>query len=76
MSVFVGLYNPHTMDGDIVVDGTVTSTYTAAVAPSLAHAVLWPVRMLYALGVDVLSGVFDEGSELIARIAPRGRDEY
>ena len=26
---------------DIVVNGVVTSTYTASVAPALAHAVLW-----------------------------------
>jgi hypothetical protein len=41
-----GLYNPHTMHGDIVVDGVHTSTYTDSVAPALAHALLWPVRML------------------------------
>jgi hypothetical protein len=71
-----GLFNPHTMDGDIVVNGIKTSTYTSAVAPSLAHAALWPVRMLYALGYDIVNGAFDEGSALIAAIMPNGRKSY
>lgn len=44
----VGLYNPHTMHGDIVVDGVLTSTYTNAVHPKLAHALLSPLRTMYA----------------------------
>jgi hypothetical protein len=48
-----GLYNPHTMAGDIVVDGVLTSTYTDALMPKLAHALLWPVRMLYNAGVQI-----------------------
>ena len=44
-----GLYSPHTMTGDIVVDGVLTSTYM----PKLAHALLWPVRMLYNAGVQI-----------------------
>jgi hypothetical protein len=47
-----GLYNPHTMDGDIVVDGIKTSTYTEAVHPTLAHALLFPVRKMYEAGVE------------------------
>lgn len=45
-----GLYNPHTLNGDIVVDGILTSTYTDAVDPTLAHALLLPLRQMYALG--------------------------
>ena len=71
-----GLYNPHTMDGDIVVNGIKTSTYTAAIEPSLAHSLLWPVRMLYRLGVNLLDGVFNEGSEAIASVMPRGEKRY
>ena len=37
------------------------STYTAAIAPSLAHAALWPIRMIYALGYDIVNGAFDSG---------------
>ncbi len=42
----IGLFNPHTVHGDIVVDGIVTSTYTTALHPALAHAILWPLRVL------------------------------
>jgi len=47
-----GLYNPHTMTGDIVVDGILTSTYTDAVNPTLAHALLFPIRQLYSAGIS------------------------
>lgn len=46
-----GLYNPHTLNGDIVVDGILTSTYTSAVHPKLAHALLTPLRVMYNAGV-------------------------
>ena len=71
-----GLYNPHTLNGDIMVNGVKTSTYTAAVAPGLAHAALWPVRMLYTLGYDIVNGAFDEGSELVASLMPKGAKAY
>ena len=48
-----GLYNPHTLQGDIVVDGVLTSTYTSAFSPTLAHVVLAPLRGLYQMGVDI-----------------------
>lgn len=56
-----GLFNPHTVSGDIVVNGFVTSTYTTAVNPSIAHALLAPIRVLEGLGtktsiVTMLSG--------------------
>lgn len=46
-----GLYNPHTTSGNIVIfwskpDGILTSTYTKAVHPRLAHILLWPLRKL------------------------------
>ena len=44
-----GLYNPHTLDGNILVDGVLTSTYTDALHPILAHGILAPVRYLYLL---------------------------
>lgn len=47
-----GLYNPHTMTGDIVVDGVLTSTYTDAVHPTLAHALLMPLRQMYTAGAS------------------------
>lgn len=42
----VGLYNPQTMDGDIIVDGVRCSTYTSALAPGTAHGLLAPIRAL------------------------------
>jgi len=71
-----GLYNPHTMHGDIVVDGIQTSTYTSDIEPTLAHAALWPVRMLYSMGKDVVGETFAEGSDLIASIMPDGKKKY
>jgi hypothetical protein len=71
-----GLFNPHTLQGDIVVNGIKASSYTAVVAPTLAHSLLWPVRMLYSLGYDIVNGAFDQGFEALAAIAPRGRKAY
>jgi len=42
-----GVYNPHTLQGDIVVNGFLASTYTSLVPPKIAHALLAPIRMLY-----------------------------
>lgn len=41
-----GLYNPQTLHGNIAVNGIVTSTYTAAIAATAAHAMLAPLRMV------------------------------
>ena len=58
-----GLYNPHTLHGDIVVNGVLTSTYTAAFSPALAHAVFAPLRALFRVGVHIfradLGGALD-----------------
>jgi len=48
-----GLFNPHTMHGDVVVDGIKTSTYTDAVHPTLAHALLSPLRVMYSAGISM-----------------------
>lgn len=45
----IGLFNPQTSHGDIVVDGFVCSTYTEAVAVNTAHALLSPVRFLFSM---------------------------
>jgi len=71
-----GLYNPHTMDGDIVVDDIVTSTYTSDIEPTLAHAALWPVRMLHSMGKNVVGDTFANGSDLIAAVMPDGKKQY
>lgn len=55
-----GLYNPHTLHGDIVVDGFRCSTYTTAVDPAPAAAALAPLRALFAW-VGVSASLFDYG---------------
>jgi len=45
-----GLFNPHTMNGDVLVNGVRTSCYTKAINAKLAHTLLEPVRYLYSLG--------------------------
>ncbi len=72
-----GLYNPHTLDGDIYVDGILTSTYTKSIAPDLAHAALWPLRMAYTHGMPVAGqDTFAGGAEWLARALPDGKPHY
>jgi len=40
----IGLFNPHTLDGDLVVDGIRTTVY--AIQPDLAHYLLAPLRLI------------------------------
>lgn len=42
-----GLYNPQTVHGDIVVNGLVSTSYTAAIDPPVSHALLAPLRAAY-----------------------------
>lgn len=44
-----GLYNPQTLDGNIVVNGFLVTTWTSAVRPRTATALLAPVRFPYVL---------------------------
>lgn len=71
-----GLYNPHTLQGDIVVNNFLTSTYTAAINPKLAHIALAPVRMLHSLGFDIMKEQFNEGNGLLTDILPNGAEVY
>jgi hypothetical protein len=57
----LGLYNPQTLHGDIVVDGVVASTYTAAVEPAVAHAALAPLRAAFAC-FGYSTGALDAGA--------------
>lgn len=69
-----GRFAPHTLTGNMVVDGIVVSCYTTTVHPVIAHYVLlWPVRWLYRLGLrETLYGWLDEGNEWTRRILPKG----
>lgn len=61
----IGLYNPQTTDGNIVVNGFVVTTYTEAVPPVLAHALLTPIR---ALAVVCLSSVHGLSASMLGVI--------
>lgn len=65
-----GLYNPHTLQGDIVVDGIKTSSYTTAVHPTVAHAILAPVRALYQAGINVYGGALEKVLPLLKLFLP------
>lgn len=67
----VGLYNPQTLDGDLVVDGVRVSTYTTAVAPKAAHAFLMPLRAAFErVGFSLMA--FESGADRLAKVVPSG----
>lgn len=69
--VDTGLYNPQTVDGDIVVDGIRASTYTTSVDVCVAHALLAPLRAAYnQLGLSL--SCFDSGADRLASWVPSG----
>ena len=45
-----GLYNPHTLDSILLVNGILVSSYTDAIPLPLAHALLAPARAMYEMG--------------------------
>lgn len=59
-----GLFNPQTVSGSIVVNGVAASTYTTAVQPAVAHAILAPLRALFAVSGRTTS-VFEAASSLV-----------
>lgn len=66
-----GLYNPQTVQGDIVVNGVLASTYTKTVNPTTAHAFLAPLRMVYeSMGYSL--SAFEAGAGFLASIVPSG----
>lgn len=69
-----GLIAPHTLHGDIVVDGIVASTYTRAVHPGFAHFILAPLRTLVRLRVsrEPLGSLLYHGGGWWAKLAPKG----
>lgn len=50
----LGLYNPHTLSGNLVVDGTLVTTYTRSLAPRTAHGILAFPRALHKCGFGTL----------------------
>lgn len=52
----IGIYNPQTTHGNIVVDGLLISTYTGCFDTPVAHSLLSPLRALYRIcGLHVSS---------------------
>jgi hypothetical protein len=64
-----GLYNPQTLVGDIIVDGLRVSTYTTAVRPRIAHALLSPLRAVFACFGWSISGL--EGDNSLGEVVRR-----
>lgn len=60
-----GLYNPQTVQGDIVIDGVIVSTFTTAIESRSAHALLAPLRALYSCTRTSFTGL--EGRNPISR---------
>lgn len=53
-----GLYNPHTLDGSIMVDNLAASCFTSAINWYAAQLLLAPIRACYRLGI-VVPGFLD-----------------
>jgi hypothetical protein len=68
-----GLIAPHTLHGDVVVDSIVMSTYTDALHPTLAHALLAPVRAFVRTGLsdEPLGSLFYNGLSGLSAAAGR-----
>jgi len=72
-----GLYNPHTLDGNLVVDGIITSTYTTSVHPVVAHAgLLAPIRWYYSRigtsGIGMLASAIGKYADALSSMVPNG----
>lgn len=64
-----GLYNPHTLDGRIVVDGYITNTYTEAVPERVATPLLAPFRMAFStFGRDFSMGTLERNTDLRSKL--------
>lgn len=70
--VRTGLFNPHTSQGTLVVNGIVTTTFTTAVQPYTAQALLAPLRALHS-SLGWSCSLFDAGAESYLPFVPRGR---
>lgn len=73
-----GLYAPHTLHGDLLVDGVLVSGYSTAIDPQIAHALLAPVRMLVRFtGIpDPFCGLLYRGGKGAEKILPSGGLRY
>ena len=67
----VGLYNPQTITGDIMVNGIKASTYTTTVESKAAHSMLAPVRAVFNI-FGLTTTVLENGADSLAKIVPSG----
>lgn len=65
------LYKPQTLHGDIVVNGVRASTFTSAVNPGVAHALLAPFRAVYEK-FRFRAAFFHQGSDFLVHHIPSG----
>eukprot|EP00171_Calliarthron_tuberculosum_P004951 IDg4951t1 len=74
----VGLFNPHSVQGDLVVDGVLVSLFTRAVEPQFARRATWMLARLYEMGlgglVDQVTTALlsDRLNHMLARLVPSG----
>lgn len=66
-----GLFAPHSLHGDLIVDGVRVSSYTTALHPRLAHRMLAPLRWLHRAGVPTTT-VLERTAPSLARFVPSG----
>ncbi|CDF32172.1 unnamed protein product [Chondrus crispus] len=74
-----GLYNPQTVHGDIYVNGIKASTYTSSIEPSVASALLAPLRAMHFCGTSISKHITDllsSGGNGLERIFPQGGKLY
>lgn len=69
-----GLFSPQTLQGTIVVDGIIASTFTESVQANCAHGLLAPVRAFYFFfGLDAAAGALEKQSVLRTILVDLGR---
>lgn len=73
-----GLVAPHTLHGDIVVNGVRASSYTRSVHPTLAHLALFPLRYFVRTGlaVEPLGKLLYDGADWLASYVPSGPSSF
>lgn len=60
-----GLYHPQTLDGRIIVNGFVATTYTSHISLTIATPLLSPLRALFSIiKTDVTLGAFERDNRL------------
>lgn len=71
---FRGLFNPQTLQGDIVVNDVKASTYTTAIHAPTAHSLLAPLRAVFR-ALQWSTTAFESGGRAWLQILPTGRAE-